>query len=205
MWFLQYSWFIFFPLWRCSPTRAMASSFLRFLDHTQRHITVCRTSLDEWSARRRNLHLTTHNTHNRQTSMPPGGIRTHSLSRRAAADLRLRPRGHWDRQMTNISELNTKLIDLCVHKRSNFVANSSPNHSCTPSATPLHTTLHPPQSPARPAIHHSVGRSPCNTDLLSFLWGRKRVLYIIICNLGVKGSELTLWRLTTPIVVVPHR
>ena len=30
--------------------------------------------------------------------MPPGGIRIHNLSRRAAADLRLRPRGHWDRQ-----------------------------------------------------------------------------------------------------------
>ena len=29
--------------------------------------------------------------------MPPGGIRTHNLSRRAADDLRLRPRGHWDR------------------------------------------------------------------------------------------------------------
>jgi len=29
--------------------------------------------------------------------MPPGGIRTHNLSRRAAADLLLRPRGHWDR------------------------------------------------------------------------------------------------------------
>ena len=27
-----------------------------------------------------------------------GGIRTHDLSRRAAADLRLRPRGYWDRQ-----------------------------------------------------------------------------------------------------------
>ena len=27
---------------------------------------------------------------------PPGGIRTHNLSRRTAADLRLRPRGHWD-------------------------------------------------------------------------------------------------------------
>ena len=27
----------------------------------------------------------------------PGGIRTHNLSRRAASDLRLRPRGHWDR------------------------------------------------------------------------------------------------------------
>ena len=29
--------------------------------------------------------------------MPPGGIRTHNLSMRAAADLRLRPRGYWDR------------------------------------------------------------------------------------------------------------
>ena len=28
----------------------------------------------------------------------PDGIRTHNLSRRAAADLRLRPRGYWDRQ-----------------------------------------------------------------------------------------------------------
>ena len=27
----------------------------------------------------------------------PGGIRTHDLSRRAAVDLRLRPRGHWNR------------------------------------------------------------------------------------------------------------
>ena len=30
-----------------------------------------------------------------------GGIRTHNLSRRAAADLRLRPRGHWDRQLNS--------------------------------------------------------------------------------------------------------
>jgi len=88
---------IFF-LWRCGPTRAMASSFTRFLDHTQRRTTVGRTPLDEWSARRRDLYLTTHNNHNRQTSMPPGGIRTHNLSRRGAADWRLRPRGHWDRQ-----------------------------------------------------------------------------------------------------------
>jgi len=28
----------------------------------------------------------------------PGGIRTHNLSGRAAEDLLLRPRGHWDRQ-----------------------------------------------------------------------------------------------------------
>ena len=36
--------------------------------------------------------------HSQQTDIhAPDGIRTHDLSRRAAADLRLRPRGHWDR------------------------------------------------------------------------------------------------------------
>ena len=64
----------FSPLWRCGPTRAMASSFLRFLDHTQRRITVGRTPLDEWSVRRRDFYLTTHNIHNRQTSTPPVGF-----------------------------------------------------------------------------------------------------------------------------------
>jgi hypothetical protein len=62
---------IFFSLWRNSPTRARANSFARFLDHTQWHTTVGRNPLDERSARRRDLYLTTHNTHNRQTSMPP--------------------------------------------------------------------------------------------------------------------------------------
>ena len=70
---------------------------MRFLYHTQRRTKVGRTPLDEWSARSRDLYLTTHNTHNRQKSMPPDGIQTHDLSRRAAVDLRLRPRGHWDR------------------------------------------------------------------------------------------------------------
>jgi hypothetical protein len=65
---------VFFFLWLCSPTRAMASSFTRFLDHTQRRATVGRTPLDEWSARCRDLYLTTHNTHSRQTSMPPVGL-----------------------------------------------------------------------------------------------------------------------------------
>ena len=66
---------IFFFLWRCSPAWVMTSSFLmRFLDHTQQHTTVGRTPLDEWSAGRRDLYLTTHNTHNRQTSMPPAGF-----------------------------------------------------------------------------------------------------------------------------------
>jgi hypothetical protein len=44
-----------------------------FLDHTQRRTTVGRTPLHGWSARRRYLYLTTHNTHNRKTSMLPVG------------------------------------------------------------------------------------------------------------------------------------
>ena len=38
--------------------------------------------------------------------MPHGGIRTHDLSRRAAADLRLRPGGHWDRLNRQVSASN---------------------------------------------------------------------------------------------------
>jgi hypothetical protein len=55
------------------PQWARASSFLRFLDHTQRRTTVGTTPLDQWSARHRDLYLT-HNTHNRQTCMPPVGF-----------------------------------------------------------------------------------------------------------------------------------
>jgi len=33
------------------------------VNHTQRRATVGRTPLDEWSVRRRDLYLTTHNTH----------------------------------------------------------------------------------------------------------------------------------------------
>ena len=43
----------------------MERLFLMFLDHTQPRSTVGKTPLDEWSARRRDLYLTTHDTHNR--------------------------------------------------------------------------------------------------------------------------------------------
>jgi hypothetical protein len=52
----------------------MEHLFLMFLDHTQRRSTVGRTPLDERAARRRDLYLTTHDTHNRQISMPPVGF-----------------------------------------------------------------------------------------------------------------------------------
>jgi len=63
---INFLWVSFLLVWRCDPTLVMASSFLMFLDHTQRRITVGRTPLDEWSARRRDLYPTTHNTNNRQ-------------------------------------------------------------------------------------------------------------------------------------------
>ena len=66
--------YINFLLWSCDPTRVMAFSFLRFLDHTQQRTAVSRTPLNEWSARRRELYLTTHNIHNRQTDMPSVGF-----------------------------------------------------------------------------------------------------------------------------------
>jgi hypothetical protein len=64
----------FFGGGRNTPQWARASSFTRFLDHTQRRTTVGRTPLDESSARRRDLYLTTYNSHNRQTSMSTVGL-----------------------------------------------------------------------------------------------------------------------------------
>jgi hypothetical protein len=98
-------------LWLCSPARAMASCgsaaqrglwpprFPGFLDHTQRRDTVGRTRLGlEISSTQRPLPDNT-----QQTNIhAPDGIRTHDRSRRAAVDLRLRPRGHWDRHIRQV-------------------------------------------------------------------------------------------------------
>jgi hypothetical protein len=51
------------------------------------HTTLGRTPLDEWSARRRDRYLVTHNIHNSQTSM----------ARRDS-----NPHGHWDRHAVNL-------------------------------------------------------------------------------------------------------
>jgi hypothetical protein len=60
----------FFPMNRQPPWGPRPPHFSRLHDHTLfRHTTLGRTPLDEWSARRRELYLTTHNNHNRQTSM----------------------------------------------------------------------------------------------------------------------------------------
>ena len=64
---------------------------------TLRHTTLGRIPLDAWSAHRRDLHLTTHSIHKRQNLHARGGIRTRNASKRAAANPRLRPSGHWHR------------------------------------------------------------------------------------------------------------
>jgi len=91
------SFFFLSFFWRDSPQWIRASSFTKFLDHTQWRITVGRTSLDEWSAPSQRP-LPDNTQHSQQTDIhAPGGIRTHNLSRRASAERRLKPRGHWDR------------------------------------------------------------------------------------------------------------
>ena len=76
-----------------TPQWARASSFTRFLDLTQWRTTVGLL----WMNDRLVAETSTwqHNNQNRQTSMPKVGFEP-TISRRAAADLRLRPRGHWD-------------------------------------------------------------------------------------------------------------
>jgi hypothetical protein len=65
--------------------------------HSVRYTTLSRTPLDEWSARRKDLYLRTHNPQKRQNSRPPGGIRNRNPSKRAGANTRLIPHEHWDR------------------------------------------------------------------------------------------------------------
>jgi hypothetical protein len=65
---------------------------------TPRHTTLSKTPLNEWLARRTDLYLKTHNTQ-RDRHPCPSGIRTHNPGKRVAANPRLRPRGHCDRQL----------------------------------------------------------------------------------------------------------
>jgi len=70
-----------------------------------------RTALDEWSACRRDLYLTTHNIRNRHPC--PHWIRTRNPSKREATDLRLRPRSSRDR-------LKNAIVQLILFSRVNY-------------------------------------------------------------------------------------
>jgi len=105
-------------MWRWAPKRAMTSSFTWFLDHTQRRTTVGRTSLDEWWARRRDLYLTTHNTHKRQTRMPPAGFEPAIPASECPQTYAVAPRGRWDRPWNNYLVVSVR---LCCFVLSHFL------------------------------------------------------------------------------------
>ena len=131
----------FVCFWRDSPQWARASSFTRLLDHTQRRTTVGRTPLDEWSARRRDLFLTTQ--HSQQTNVhAPGWIRTHNLSRRVAADLRLRRRGHWDRLFGRSSlQISALKLGILTEVLRDFLRTPQPNRSQVPTYLKISITV----------------------------------------------------------------
>ena len=66
---------------------------MRFLDYIQRRTTVGRTPLDEFPVRRRDLYLTTNNTQNKQTSMPPVGFEPTTLAGARPQTYAARPLG----------------------------------------------------------------------------------------------------------------
>jgi hypothetical protein len=65
-----------FSVFFCGATAPSGSGppHCQGLTITLRHTTLGRTPLDEWSARRTDLYLTTQNTHKRQTPMCPAGF-----------------------------------------------------------------------------------------------------------------------------------
>jgi hypothetical protein len=73
--------------------------------HTYTHThTISRTPQDEESARNRDLHLKTHNTHKKQVSMPPAGFET-------AIPASERPQTHTlDRAATGIDQLSFMIL-----------------------------------------------------------------------------------------------
>ena len=103
----------FFSMALTTQSRAMASSFLRFFEIT--HSDTLQSVGLLWTSDQPVSETSTWQ-HSQQTNIhTPGRIRTHKLSRRAAADLRLRPRGHWDRQIHYNSNTNYIVIFLQLH------------------------------------------------------------------------------------------
>jgi hypothetical protein len=72
------------------PLLGSEPSHYRYFTITLRHTRLGKTPLDEWSIRLRDFYLTTHNTHNRHTSMPPAGLEPTN------SNPRFRNRGRWD-------------------------------------------------------------------------------------------------------------
>jgi hypothetical protein len=86
----------FFPTWLDTPSGSGPPHCWCF-EIALRHTTLGRTPLDEWSARRRDLYLTTHNTHKIHTSMTQAGLEPAIPSSERPHTQTFRPRGHRER------------------------------------------------------------------------------------------------------------
>ena len=146
-----YHWCFFLP-WSNSPQWAKAFSLSRIHNHTQTHNTRQDSSGRVISLSQRPLPDNTQ--HSQQTDIhAPGGIRTHNPSQRAAADLRLRPRGHWDRQICRLDmsiKLQTTITNnrnLIVSVRRCELANSKFQYHCV---QPLKSTSYRDLTLSRP-------------------------------------------------------
>jgi len=104
-------WISFPPLCRPGP-------HYRGFTVTLIHTTLRRTPLEEWSAGRRDLYLTTYNTHNRQTAMPPAGFEHAIPASRRRQTPHLRPRGHWSMKCSYVKLYYA--LELCC-----FVCNDT--------------------------------------------------------------------------------
>jgi hypothetical protein len=119
------------------PTHSRCRGCLGSIDHTQTHTTVGRTPLDEGSARRRDLYLTTQ-TLTREKNPCPGGIRTHDRSKRSAADLRLRSHGHWDRHLITHHSL---CLYFCALRTACYVTPTRTNRTFTAILPEIYTSV----------------------------------------------------------------
>ena len=64
--------------------------------HSIKHTKLGTTALDEWSARRRDLYLTSHTTHKREKNISPAGLELKFPASEQPQNPRLRTRGNWD-------------------------------------------------------------------------------------------------------------
>jgi len=86
-------------LWRFDPIPGHGLLFWGCAITLSVHAPLCRTPIDGWSARRRDLYLTTQNTHNRQKSIPPVGSDTTIPARE-----RPQSHSHWDRHFEVVTK-----------------------------------------------------------------------------------------------------
>jgi hypothetical protein len=151
-----------------TPYLVTASSFTRLLDHTQRSTTVGRTLLDEWSAHSQRP-LPDNTQHSRQADIrAPGGIRTHNLSRQAAPDLRLRPRGQWDRIKQEITD--NKVMSKTDVNKQNYI---SGREMCVRVVTEYFN---------RNCIEYWSRKHPCQILPLGVNWCTKCVVWSSVLN-----------------------